>query len=510
MLRPILLVLFPLATFAQPGLNLLAHLSMDTVTLSGCRTYIDSSSREYALVGNSSGLSIFDLSDPTQPFQRFHVPGPTNNWRELAIHQGYAYVVSEASNSAVTIVDLRNLPDSIRWKRWDGDGLHAGKILRNHTVQASEGYLYLFGGGDLSNGAVICSIDDPWNPVVTGIYNNYYVHDGFIRGDTLWTSEIYEGQFSVVDISDRSAPLPITNHPTPFAFNHNSGLSDNKQILFTTDEKADAPLAAFDVSDLENIRLLDLYRPSLRPSGEVHNVRVFGNYLICPSYLGQLTIVDATRPDNLIEIARYDLGSSLVWDADPYLPSGIIVAGAKLEGLFVFQPSYSHAAWLEGLVTDQLSGLPLDNVAIHISDDIHQDQTDLFGRYRSGAGQAGYYTVSFSKPGYDSLQQTIYLNAGELYTLDVALTPQFIKTAAVIQPEIAVWASGMRVYMQVSAVYASGRCRLIDVMGREWFRQPLVFGANILDCTGYEPGGYWLQIIDEQEQYYKCQAIFLQ
>jgi hypothetical protein len=126
----------------------------------------------------------------------------------------------------------------------------------------------------------------------------------------------------------------LPRNPLPGAFNHNSGLNDAGNVLFTTDEVADAPLAAFDVSDLENITLLDTYKPTRKPTGEVHNVRVIRDFLVNPSYRGQLTIVDATQPDNMVEIGWDSLGTSLVWDADAYLPSGIIFATAKKEGLF--------------------------------------------------------------------------------------------------------------------------------------------------------------------------------
>ncbi|MEO6037642.1 MAG: choice-of-anchor B family protein, partial [Saprospiraceae bacterium] len=334
------LLAVPVLLTAQSKLQLIGHLPYAPLSLAGCWHYVDSTGGEWALVGTSGGVSFVDMSVPTAPVERFTVPGLTSNWRELRTWNGFAYVGSEASGSGITIVDLRSLPDTIYWKVWRGDGAYTDKIDRSHTVQAEAGYLYIFGGGNVTSGATIADLTDPWNPHIVGKYTLNYVHDGFIRGDTLWTSEIGLGQFGVVNIADRTDPQLIITQPTPGGVNHNTGLSDDSKYLFTTGETPGAPLGAFDVSHLENITLVDRYFPSQKPTSEVHNVRVFGDYLLNPAYGGQLTIVDATYPDNLIETAWTIMGNSLVWDADPYLPSGIVFATAKNEGLFIFQPTY--------------------------------------------------------------------------------------------------------------------------------------------------------------------------
>jgi choice-of-anchor B domain-containing protein len=404
---------------AQPELTLLSHLKLDSVTLSGCWHYVDSVGGEYALVGHSRGMSVVAISDPTVPVELFRVPGKPSNWREVKTWGGFAYVGSEAAGSGITIVDLRALPVTIAWKVWYGDSVHL--IERSHTVQAEGGYLYVFGGGPSEDGAMICSLDDPWQPRVVGVYSEAYVHDGYIRGDTLWTSEIFEGRFGVVDITDRSAPQVLITHPTPFLFNHNAGLSDDGRVLYTTDEKLGAPLAAFDVGDLENIRLLDRYYPSFDPTREVHNVRVLGNFLINPSYGGQLTVVDASRPENLVETERALLGTSLVWDADPYLPSGLLFATAKSEGLFIFSPVYRRAAHLEGLITDAGSGLPINRAWVR-SVGLLQDSTGMDGRYRTGAAVEGVYDLEFGAEGFVSeVWPGVKLVAGEVVELDIAL-----------------------------------------------------------------------------------------
>lgn len=409
---------------SHPRLQLIGHLPYDSASLAGCLGYIDSAGVEYALVGASTGLSIVDLSDPTQPVERFYVPMPPNNWRELRAWNGFLYVGTEASGAGIFIVDLRALPDTIVWKQWFGDDAYADQVQRSHTIQTADGYLYIFGSGGPSNGgALICSLDDPWNPRIEGLYAANYVHDGHIRGDTLWASEIYAGQFAVIDISDRASPLVMATRETPARFNHNSELSPDGRTLFTTDEVLNAPLASFDVTQIDDIPLLDLYYPSIEPSRMVHNVRVKGLHLVCPSYGGQLSIVDASEPDNMIETAIVKVGSSLVWDADPYLPSGIVFATAKNEGLFVFQPVYSLGARVEGKVRDAVTGAPIANAVVRIAGALTEKYSRQDGVYKTGAPATGEYDLLFTAMGYDTLViQGVALVEAQTLILDAWLS----------------------------------------------------------------------------------------
>lgn len=429
--------------FAQLNLELLAHVPNDSgSTLAGCWHYVDAGGREYALLGTRLGLDIYDVSIPTQPVRKYQVPGIANNWREVKVWNGYAYVGSEATGSGITIVDLTQVADSIRWKVWTGEGPVLDQIQRSHTVGAVDGYLYIYGGNAYS-GAVICSLADPWNPVYVGNYNLNYLHDGFVRGDTLWGSEIYKGQFSVVDISDKTNPVLLANHPTPAAFNHNAELSKDGRFLFTTDEKSFAPLGAFDVSELDNITLTDVYYPSQKPASEVHNVRVYGDdYLICPSYGGQLTIVDASDPYNLIETAWAVVGTSLVWDADPYLPSGIVFATAKAEGFFIFKPTYTRAGRVQGTVRDAVSGALLPGAQVFVLNTPNADTTNMSGRFATGAPGTGDYTLLVAKAGYDTLWVNQSLVSGQTDTLHLTLFPSSVgagPSLATVRPDIRVY-----------------------------------------------------------------------
>ena len=41
------------------------------------------------------------------------------------------------------------------------------------------------------------------------VYEDHYIHDAFVRNDTMWAAEIYDGRFEVLDISDKTSFLSL-------------------------------------------------------------------------------------------------------------------------------------------------------------------------------------------------------------------------------------------------------------------------------------------------------------
>lgn len=489
-------------SYAQ-NLQKIGYLSYGSVRLAGCWHYVDKNGTEWGLIGTSVGLSVVDLSDPTQPVERFTVPGLVNNWREVRTWAGYAYVCSEAVPSGITIINLNYLPDSIPSKVWRGDGLFVDRIKESHTLQTRDGYLYTFGGNDLTDGAIIISLDDPWNPHITSRYPAHYVHDGYIRNDTLWTSEGNASRFGVIDVTDKENPVLLLNHPTPGGYAHNLELSKDGKTLFTTDEVLNAPLAAFDVSDLNDIKLLDLYRPSKKPNGEVHNVRVMDDrYLVCPSYRGQLTIVDASEPDNLIETAWDSLGTQLIWDADPYLPSGILLATAANGGLFVYQPTYQRAARLQGTVKDAFTQVPLPDAKVFILNTLNADTTRANGVYKTGAAAAGNYAVKVERAGYQTQVVTnVTLTTGAIVTRDFDLIPEANSAKDLDSgPKMRATPTLFNESFQVEMSAGSTLFRLCDMSGKIWLEQKAAPGGitRFESLSSLPAGVYRLLALDTE------------
>jgi hypothetical protein len=157
----------------------------------------------------------------------------------------------------------------------------------------------------------------------------------------------------------------------------------------------------------------------------VHNVRVFNDFLICPSYGSQVTIVDAKRPDNLVEVADFPTGSGLCWDAVPFLPSGNILATDKANGLFVLAPTYVRACYLEGIIRDSITNQAIGNAKVEILTAAASAISNFLGEYKTGTADAGKYCVQITASGYSQkVMSNVILVNGEVTILDVHLSNQ--------------------------------------------------------------------------------------
>ncbi|MBK8445086.1 MAG: choice-of-anchor B family protein [Sphingobacteriales bacterium] len=422
-------------TTAQNQMQLLSNYTYSEM-LSSCWGYA-ANDKEYALVGLKNGLSVVDVTTPEQPEQVQFIPAQANSiWREMKTFSHYAYIVHDGfsgNSDGLLIADLQYLPDSIHYQSYYGIN---DTIATVHTLWVDEdGYLYLYGYNNKNKtvpvgqrGALILDLNaNPMQPPIVGAYSNYYAHDGYVRNKRLYSGEIYNGHFSVVDVSDKSAPQILTTQETPGAFTHNTWLSDDSHTLYTTDEKGDAYIAAYNIEDLNDVQLLDIYQSNAGSNAAPHNVKVFNDFIVASYYNDGVVIVDAHEPDNLVQTEFYDtnpLGGCCFegcWDAYPFLPSGNIIASDRATGLWVVQPTYQRAAYIKGMVSDSASGALLHNVQVKILNTAYTDSTNIAGAYKSGVANAGVYTVEFSKFGYYPKTVTTTLNTAEYTNLDVQL-----------------------------------------------------------------------------------------
>jgi choice-of-anchor B domain-containing protein len=440
-LYSLLLILMPLAVFSQApqfkNMTFRSQLPYPGMSLSNIGGFVDTLGNEYALVGTSEGLSIVDVTDPDNPFELQAIPGPNSIWREVKTWGRYAYVTTEGGAQGLQILDLRNLPNpNVPFQNWNPT-VNGQTLETIHALHIDNGYVYLYGsnngnasGGGI-DGIVIADLADPWNPTVAGVFNGDYVHDGYVRNDTVWACHIYTGNFSAIDVSDKANPVVLATQFTPKVFAHNSWLSDNSKYLFTTDEVDGSFLAAYDVEVVSNIQEVDrILSQNPTTNSIVHNTHVLNDYAVTSWYKDGVVTTDVHRPQNLVHVGWYDTspqvggGFAGCWGVYPYLPSGTIVASDMEEGLFVLTPNYVRACYLEGFVTDSVCGDPISNVTITVSGAGITDSTDLQGEYRNGTPDAGTYTVTFSKPGYiTKVVNGVVLSTANVTNLNVFLAP---------------------------------------------------------------------------------------
>ncbi len=401
--------------------------------------YVDTVGNEYALVGTWEGVSIFNVTDPVNPVLVSSVPSAqpasgTIVWREIKIFNKHAYVTNE-QDSALLIINLTNLPSSnISYHHF-----FSNDLKRAHTCFVDEnGILYLFGFNTYNGlsqaqrGAMIFDLNaDPDNPTYLGQYNGNYIHDGFVRGDTLWAAEVYQGRLEVFNVSDPNNFVSLAQITTPLAFTHNSWPTHDNHYTFTTDEKPNGPLASYDVANLGNISHLDNARSNPGSNSAIHNVHLYNDdFAVVSYYRDGVVIFDVSDPSNIIEVGAYDTyaGSGQGYDGDwgvyPWLPSHNLIISDMQSGLFVLAPHYQKACRLQGVVTDTFSSALLNGVMVQILSQSVYDSTDFTGVYKTGLVNQGLYDIQFSHPGYfTKVIHNVQLDSAQTVILNVQLVP---------------------------------------------------------------------------------------
>ncbi len=399
--------------------------------------------KEYALVGGKNGMIVTDVTNPAAPVQIVQIAGPSSQWREIKTYLHYAYITTEGGGG-LQIVDLSPLPGaSLPLYTYTGGGTTPATLNTIHALQVDEakGFLYLYGSNLV--GGRVCVFDlnqDPTAPIYMGYYNPVgYAHDGYVNNDTMYAAHIYAGLVSVVDMTNKtgvnnqigvtlSAPIA-----TPLAFSHNTWRYGN--TLFTTDERPNSTLTSYDISDLSDIRLLDQIQSNPGSNSYVHNTYIRDGYAITSWYVDGFTIVDVSRPANMVQVGNYDTytntgtGFNGAWGVYPFLPSGNIlvsnISGTSTTAgeMWVLTPSFQRGCYIEGVITDAVTGNPIIGAKAELLATTTTNNTNGFGAYKMGQLQSGAYTIQVTKSGYTPYTQSITISNGVLTTVNAALTP---------------------------------------------------------------------------------------
>lgn len=436
MKKVLLLLFFSAGWFlstAQLNMSLLSQVEYN-VSLNDVWGWVDpQSGTEYALVGLVNGVSIVSLEDPANAEEVAFVPGPNSTWRDIKTWGSFAYVTNETSNGLL-VIDMSGLPDNVSYIEWAPTLPNLGPLSSCHNLYIDEyGYCYLAGCNLNSGGMLILNVDTATGePEFVTATPPVYAHDVYTVNNLMFSSELYVGQMAIYDVSDKQNIQLLATQPTPSSFTHNIWVNEEQTVAFTTDERANAPVAAYDITDLNTIVELDQYRPvgTLGLGVIPHNVHVWDNYLLISYYTDGGRVVDASRPSNLIEVGNYDTwlggngGFNGAWGLYPFLPSRTVLVSDIGNGLYVLQPNFVRACWLEGTVRDSITGALLKDVRVEISSSQpNLGITDAFGRFETGQALSGAFEVTFSKTGYYDKVVEVVLENGVLTELEVELAP---------------------------------------------------------------------------------------
>jgi choice-of-anchor B domain-containing protein len=419
---------------AQVNMNLLSRLAYDkTYDTDGIEDTTcaniwgwtnPADGKEYALVGAKHGTSIVDVSNPLVPTEVKLVPGTYNLWKEIKTFQHYAYVVSEGAGHGLKIIDMQNLPGTVVVNT-----INFSTSNRAHAlfIDETQGYLYTFGMAGLAGGGcLIWNLNiDPMNPTIVGQYSANYIHDGYVRNNMLYAGAINIGQMQMIDVTNKSAPVLVGSVVTPKAFTHNTWLNDAGTVCFTTDEKPGSFLAAYDITDPTDIKILDKKLNHTNGGAIGHNVHVKNDWAWVSYYTDGISVFDVHVPDILVEVAYHDYTPTVSgnvfesnWGVYPYFASSTIVGSDIERGLYVFQSTPPRASYVRGTIKDPC-GNPLSNVKVKILGTNDSTITDIFGAYKMGFNYDGTYTLVTSLSPYSNTSTSITLVRGIVNNLNI-------------------------------------------------------------------------------------------
>lgn len=401
--------------------------------------YVHEDSTEYAIVGTEDFTRIYNLSDPANPREIIAIRGSNSTWRDMKSWEDHVYVTTDVGEDGLLVIDMSEVStDSIRFQYLTPQVPTAvgDQTLGNcHNLYIDEnGYCYLAGCSRDMNKAIIFDLNvDKWTPPIVGVHGGgggEYAHDLMVQDNIMYSSEINTGDLVIFDVTDKANIVELGRVSTSFNFTHNAWVSTDGNYVYTTDERGNAFVDAYDISNLPEITRVDMFQPAETANRGVipHNTHFIDDFLVTSWYSDGVVITDVSRPGNMVKMGAYDTylgqdgGFNGCWGVYPWLPSGLVIANDIQSGFYVFKPEYVRACHLEGVVSDAVTGAPINDAQVEIIERNDAQNTNVLGEFKTGYAEPGMVTVRFSHINYNPLELQASLSNGELTILNAELT----------------------------------------------------------------------------------------
>jgi choice-of-anchor B domain-containing protein len=333
--------------------------------------------REYAIVGRENGTSFIDISDPKRPVYVANLPSASTQnviWREIKVYRNHAFIVSEALNHGLQVLNLTQLR-SIRRNdapvtlsataRYMGFG-------RSHNIVINEktGFAYALGtreGISCSSGMHMLNIRKPLNPTFVGCFAaDGYIHDAqcviyqgpdtrFRGREICFTSSPTPGpshSVTIVDVTDKANPVILSvNTYANARYAHQGWLTEDQRYFLFGDELDEQAFGhntntmIWDVRDLTAARLIGTH---FGPTTAIdHNMYVKNRFVYQSNYSAGLYILDLREVEKgrLKQVGYFDVYPPHndavfgfgTWGNYPYFRKGV-VAVHGYQGVWFVKP----------------------------------------------------------------------------------------------------------------------------------------------------------------------------
>lgn len=321
--------------------------------------------REYAIACSKNGTYWVDVTNPVTPTVSAYKAGASSNgtWRETKTYQNYCYVVcDDASSTGFQIFDMSPLPSTVTLVSHN-----MNLFKRGHAAWVDGNKLYVSGvtySNNTTSSMDVYSLATPSAPVLLRqLKQDYnfvsYVHDEFVRNDTVFASCGNQGMFifKYNSITNNFVQLGALTSYTASGYNHSSALTpDGKTLVFMDEVPAGLPIKVADVTNLANIQILATMNQYTQTTP--HNpFMVSQQYCFASAYRDGTQLWDISTPTAPVLAGYFDThpqtggnnnnwtGSAYdgQWGMYPWFPSKNIFALDEQNGIFMLAtPLYAN------------------------------------------------------------------------------------------------------------------------------------------------------------------------
>jgi len=332
--------------------------------------------REYALVGRTAGLAFVDISSPGAPRLVGLMPANPSHARDIKVYRDHAFLTGDgAGDHGLLVFDLTRLRDVVGEAATFEPDARYDEVASAHNlvIDTESGFAYTVGtntGGQSCGGGLhMIDIREPLQPTFAGCFSDTEgliwtgrTHDAqctVYRGP----DETYQGRqicfaanetaMRIVDVTDKSAPQPIStaSHPGT-AYVHQGWLTEDHRYLYVNDELDEivgtsdrTRTLIYDVAELDDPILVAEH---LGPDQATdHNLYIVGSRAYLANYQAGFRVLDISDPERPEEIGWFDttpygenppgFGGG-AWTAWPFFESGMVIVSSMNEGLFILRP----------------------------------------------------------------------------------------------------------------------------------------------------------------------------
>lgn len=324
----------------------------------------DESGREFVIFGRSNGTSFIEITDPLNSDYRatMYTQSTSSLWRDVKVIGDYAFIVSEATDHGLQILDLNELLPLDGFPFNISPTLTYSAFGNAHNIVANPetGFLYAVGTNTFGGGLHIINVNNPEIPLLAGSFSDFYTHDAqavvYHGNDT-----DYQGQeivfcfnggagVAIVNAEDKS-DVYLVKHVEyeDVYYTHQGWLSDDHNMLYFNDELDEmhngnmTRTYMMNVEDLDNPVIIGYYESD--NTAIDHNLYTHNGKIYASNYTSGLRVSnileDGTiEPQGYFDTYPQDDSTEFegTWSNYPYFPSGSIAVSC-FDGLFILRPT---------------------------------------------------------------------------------------------------------------------------------------------------------------------------